>query len=116
MSFERLNEVSDDLITEVDKLSFVRSRLFDALAPPKQNVVILKGARGIGKSTLIQQFLSSQQKKGNKVLYLSADSTLLDVGLAKLAHEYQKRGGIYLALDEIHKYYNWQSEVKTILD
>jgi uncharacterized protein len=116
VSFERLNEVSDDLITEVDKLSFVRSRLFDALAPPKQNVVILKGARGIGKSTLIQQFLSSQQKKGNKVLYLSADSTLLDVGLAKLAHEYQKRGGIYLALDEIHKYDNWQSEVKTILD
>jgi len=116
MSFQRLNEISNDLITEAANFAFVRSELFDALNPPKQNVVILKGARGIGKSTLMQQFLLNQQKKGCKVLYVSADSTLLDISLAKFAHEYQKRGGDYLAIDEIHKYDNWQAEIKTILD
>lgn len=116
MSFQRLNEISNDLIAEAANFSFVRSELFDALNPPKQNAVILKGARGIGKSTLIQQFLLNRQKKGSKVLYVSADSTLLDIGLAKFAHEYQKRGGDYLAFDEIHKYDGWQAEVKTILD
>jgi len=116
MSFQRIHEISNDLLLETANFSFVRSALFAALNPPKQNVVILKGARGIGKSTLIQQFLLDRQAKGKKVLYLSADSTLLDMTLAEFAHEYQKRGGEYLAFDEIHKYSGWQAEVKTILD
>ncbi len=116
MSFQRLSEISDDLITEAANFAFVRSELFTALNPPKQNVIILKGARGIGKSTLIQQFLLDRRKTGSKVLYVSADSTLLDMSLAQFAHEYQKRGGVYLAFDEIHKYDAWQAEVKTILD
>lgn len=116
MSFQRLSEISDNLISEVSEFTFVRSHLFDALEPPKQNVIILRGARGIGKSTLLQQFLSAKQAEGNRALYISADSTLLDMSLAKFAHEYQKRGGHYLAVDEIHKYNGWQSEIKTILD
>jgi len=116
MSYERLNEISHDLIEEAGNHAFIRTSLFNALTPPKQNVVILKGARGIGKSTLLQQFLYQQKKNQNKVLYLSADSTLLETSLAKFAHEYQKRGGMYLAIDEIHKYNDWQSEIKTILD
>lgn len=80
MLFHILREISNDLIAEATNFSFVRSELFTALNPPKQNVVILKGAHGIGKSTLIQQFLLNQQKMGNKVLYISADSTFTDVG------------------------------------
>lgn len=116
MSYQRLAEISDDLISEASTYTFVRSELFKALEPPKKNVVILKGARGIGKSTLIQQFLLQKQKNGFNVLYISADSTLLNLQLAELAQEYYKRGGEYLAIDEIHKYIGWQAEVKTILD
>ena len=116
MSYERLNEISSDLIEQAGNLPFIRTGLYASLEPPKRNVVILKGARGIGKSTLIQQFLSHQQKDQTKVLYLSADSTLLGTSLPEFAHEYQKRGGTYLAIDEIHKCNNWQAEVKTILD
>lgn len=116
MTFDRLSEISADLISEVKQFPFVRTKLFAALEPPGQNVVILKGARGIGKSTVIRQFLLAKEKQGHRVLYLSADSTLLDTGLAELAHEYQKRGGVYLAFDEIHKSPNWQAEVKTVLD
>ncbi len=77
---------------------------------------ILKGARGVGKSTLIRQFLFNKQKNGDKVLNISADSTLIDTKLAQLAYEFNKMGGVYLALDEIHKYNGWQAEVKTIVD
>lgn len=87
-----------------------------ALEPRKKNVVILKGARGIGKSTLMQQFLLQKKIDGFTVLYISADSTLLNIKLAELAQEYYKRRGVYLAIDEIHKYIGWQAEVKTILD
>ncbi len=116
MSYQRLKEISDDLMLQVKTLPFVREQLFAALEPPKQNVVILKGARGIGKSTLLLQFLLKQQQAQQNVLYVSADSTLLETSLAELAYEYHKRGGRYLAIDEIHKYNHWQAEIKTILD
>lgn len=116
MSYQRLTEISDDLVAEAKIYAYTRNKLFTNLDPPKKNVVILKGARGIGKSTLIQQFLLNKRNNGNKVLYLSADSTLLNTTLAEFAHEYYKRSGVYLAIDEMHKYNNWQAEIKTILD
>lgn len=116
MSYQRLIEISSDLITEVGNYTYVRSTLLASIKPLNKNVVILKGARGIGKSTLIQQYLLKKQVEGHRVFYVSADSTLLTVTLAELAHEYYKRSGVYLAIDEIHKYANWQAEVKTIID
>lgn len=116
MSYQRLIEISTDLISEASKYTYSRENLLTALAPLQKNVVILKGARGIGKSTAIQQFLLKKQHAGSKVFYICADSTLLDVKLAELAQDYYKRSGEYLAIDEIHKYNGWQAEVKTILD
>lgn len=116
MSFQRLSDISNDLIQAVASYAYVRRDLLVALNPPPKQVTILKGARGIGKSTLIQQFLLIKRDEGSKVLYVSADSTLLNIKLAEFAHEYYKRGGEYLAVDEIHKYAGWQSEIKTILD
>ena len=116
MTYQRLNEISDDLISSAGDYFYIRTELFSALEPPSKNVTILKGARGIGKSTLLQQFLLKKRDAGYKVSYISADSTLLNTTLAEFAHEYYKRGGEYLAIDEIHKYGGWQAEVKTILD
>lgn len=116
MSFQRLKEISDSLIEEAGNLTFVRDSLLHQLTPAKQNVVILRGARGIGKSTLLQQYLHQQQQQKKNVLYISADNTLLQQTLSELAYEYQKRGGEFLVIDEIHKYNNWQLELKTIVD
>lgn len=93
MSYQILSEISSDLISEAGQLDFVRNSIYDALEPPKQNVSILKGARGIGKSTVVLQYLFNQQASGNKVFYISADSTLLDQSLSNLALEFNKRGG-----------------------
>ncbi|OGT55139.1 MAG: hypothetical protein A3F17_08775 [Gammaproteobacteria bacterium RIFCSPHIGHO2_12_FULL_41_15] len=87
MSYQRVNDVSDELISAVKELPFIRTHLFNALNPPKQNVVILKGARGVGKSTLLLQFLLKKKQENIKVLYLSADSTLLHTSLVEFAHE-----------------------------
>src|SRR6185295_493695 len=116
MSYQRLMEISTDLISSAANHPFVRSELAAALEPPRNNVTILRGARGVGKSTLLHQFLLKKRDSGRTVLYISADSTLLTTPLAEFSHEYYKRGGQYLAIDEIHKYDNWQAAVKTILD
>ena len=116
MTYQRLSEISDNLIDSANAYTFTRNELFAKLEPPNKNITILKGARGIGKSTLLQQFLLKKRSANHKVLYLSADSTLLNISLTEFAHEYYKRGGEYLAIDEIHKYTHWQNEIKTILD
>lgn len=116
MSYQLLNAISNDLIKEVSAFKYVRSSLFPDLEPPSQIAIILKGARGIGKSTVLLQFLSEKQKSDNKVLYISADSSVISASLTELAFEVNKSGVSYLAIDEIHKYTDWQREVKTILD
>lgn len=116
MSYQLLNAISNDLIKEVGAFKYVRSSLFADLESPSQIAIILKGSRGIGKSTVLLQFLHKKQKDGHKVLYLSADSSVISRSLTELAFELNKSGVSYLAIDEIHKYADWQREVKTILD
>ncbi len=117
MSYQTLSKLSRDLISEAQSLRFIRKELFERLEPPTQNVVILKGARGVGKSTVIKQYLAFKQEAGCRVLYFSADSIYLDSRLADMAMEYNDRGGEYLAIDEIHRYTgDWQKELKTIID
>jgi len=116
VSYQLLSAISNDLIQEISAFKYTRLSLFTDLEPSFQTAVILKGARGIGKSTVLLQFLYEKKKAGNKVLYLSADSSIISNSLAELAFEVNKSGVSYLAIDEIHKYTDWQREVKTILD
>ena len=85
-------------------------------------LVSIMGAKGVGKSTLIKQFLKRNYKLGDRrVLYCSADtvdfSTRTVVGLAE---EFVVRGGELLVIDEIHKYKpgegDWSREVKEIYE
>lgn len=116
-NYQLLAELSEATITEASELPYVRQSIFTQLEPPKQNAIILKGARGVGKSTVIKQFLAHKKKQKCKVFYISADSIFLDCSLAEMALEYNKRGGEYLAIDEIHRYpKEWQQELKTIID
>ena len=56
MSYNNLRQISNDLLDEVQTLSFVRHEIYDYLEPPKQKTVIVKGPRGVGKTTAILQF------------------------------------------------------------
>lgn len=78
----------------------------------------IKGPKGVGKSTLMRQFIKMNYPSGSrKALYCSVDSiyfsnhTLLD-----LADVFVKMGGERLFLDEIHKYERWSREIKEIYD
>lgn len=72
--------------------------------------------RWVGKSTILIRYLSTQDL--SRSLYISADSiyflntTLLDFAM-RFHREYD---GKILIIDEIHKYPNWQQELKNIYD
>jgi predicted AAA+ superfamily ATPase len=77
---------------------------------------ILIGARGIGKSVTIAQYMSSFDMQ-KEALYISLDDILANnINLYEIAQNFYLHGGKLLCLDEIHKYSNWSQELKNIYD
>lgn len=75
------------------------------------------GARGVGKTTYMLQYLQELDLPLHKKLYFSADT--IDVAnstLLKIANDFSALGGKVLAIDEIHKYKNFEIELKQIYD
>lgn len=76
------------------------------------------GARGTGKTTfLLKTAIDKGAYEGN-ALYVSADSLFfLDNKIYELCEWIYKETEInYLCIDEIHKYKNWNQELKNIYD
>jgi len=77
----------------------------------------IKGSRGVGKTTLILQYLKQNYQANNSVLYVSLDDLYFaENNLYDLADSFYKKGGELLALDEVHRYQNWAIELKNIYD
>ena len=76
------------------------------------------GSRGTGKTTMILQHI--KRTFGNaptEALYVSADNIWFAGNkLFDLANDFEKHGGKYLFIDEVHKYENWSQEIKNIYD
>ena len=98
------------------KTDFVRSYM--QTIPWGSRLVGIKGARGVGKTTLLLQYIKLHlMDQLHLTLYVSMDNvyfykhTLLD-----LVDDFHRNGGKYLFIDEVHKYPNWSSEIKNIYD
>lgn len=84
------------------------------------HLVTIMGAKGVGKSTLIKQYLKQNYRLGDRrILYCSADTVDFSMRtLVGLAEEFSIHGGELLAIDEIHKYKSgttdWSREIKEI--
>ena len=76
------------------------------------------GARGVGKTTFLLQYLRENYGNGEKGLYVSADNLFFsDHTLLEIADQFVKlHDGELLCIDEIHKYKNWNQELKNIYD
>ena len=81
-------------------------------------LIAIKGPKGVGKSTLMQQYIKLNFAPDDRhVLYCSADTNYFTTHtLVDTADQFCKLGGRYLFIDEIHKYKNWSKEIKEIYD
>lgn len=80
-------------------------------------LIAIKGARGVGKTTLLLQYLALQKMKAPEALYISMEHQYFyDHRLIEMADQFSKNGGKFLFLDEVHKYPNWSRELKLIYD
>lgn len=96
-------------------LEFKRDQYLEKLLS-KNKLVGLIGQRGVGKSTLLMQYLK-ENYKAFEYLYFSADDVyIINSSIYDIADEFVRLGGKVIVIDEIHKYQNWANEIKTIYD
>lgn len=110
---EKLRNDSINIINLIDT-SFVRE--FARSIDWNNRFIGIKGARGVGKTTLLLQYIK-QNLPISQTLYVSLDNIYFSSNLlVDLADEFVKTGGNYLVLDEVHRYSNWSIEIKNIYD
>ena len=81
-------------------------------------LLVIRGPKGVGKSTLMQQYIKQHFPAGDRhVLYCSADTNYFSTHtLLNLAENFVMMGGQWLFIDEVHKYPGWSREIKEIYD
>jgi len=91
-------------------------RYFIKKNPFEHRLSIVLGARGIGKTVTIAQYMALNYKRG-EALYVSLDDINMSrYSIYELAEAFELQGGKLLCLDEIHKYSSWSQELKSIYD
>lgn len=77
----------------------------------------IRGARGVGKTTLLLQYIKANLTVNYETLYVSMDNIYFSENrLIDLIDQFVKKGGRYLFLDEVHKYDEWAREIKNAYD
>lgn len=77
----------------------------------------IRGARGVGKTTLLLQYMKTILPRDHRSIYLTLDNIRFsEYRLYDFTDLFVKKGGRYLFLDEVHKYPDWSREIKNIYD
>ena len=85
--------------------------------PWEQRLLGVKGARGVGKTTMFLQYIKKNYGVSPKALYISLDDLYFSENrLSSLVENFINKGGEHLFVDEVHKYPNWSIELKNIYD
>lgn len=101
----------------ISKISLDFKRRLYEIINWNQRMIIITGARGTGKTTLVLQHYLETYNDIKECLYISADNPLvLKTGIYKTAGEYFKYHGKCLIIDEVHKQKDWSIEVKALYD
>ena len=110
---DKLFEYSNKLVREMGT-SFFRY-MYDEINW-KSRMIGLVGPRGVGKTTLVLQYIKQNLNPAETLYVTAEDFYFVDNRFVDLADAFVKRGGKYLFIDEIHKYKDWAKELKLIYD
>ena len=115
-------EITDVYINStrlVNSVSMTHIRYLYTTIDWSSRMVCIKGARGVGKTTLMLQYIRSTFQASEKAIYISLDDLwFTEHRLIDLAEYHYLHGGTYLFVDEVHRYPydNWAQELKNIYD
>ena len=113
ITIESLYKTSERLTRLVDMK--VRRYLLDKINW-NGHLIAIKGARGVGKTTLMLQRIKESGLQ-NAALYVSLDNFWFTTHtLTEVVEYHYTHGGTHLFIDEVHKYPHWQTLIKNIAD
>lgn len=112
---ETLIEIYHRLLREL--VPAYRRKFYDDFRMDSRFVGVV-GARGVGKTTFLIQYLRENYPKSSQALYISADNLyFVEHTLIEVIDQFIKEfDGQIICIDEIHKYKNWDQELKNIYD
>jgi len=101
------------LISLIKEIDYTREE-FEFLNT-KERLIALIGARGVGKTTLLLQYLS--QYSTDEALYIVADDiAIVNFGIISIVEEFYALGGRIVVIDEVHMFKEWAGHIKNIYD
>ncbi len=83
----------------------------------ESRLIGIKGARGVGKTTLMLQRIKLAFEDPEKALYVSLDDVWFGShSIVDLAQEASEGGITHLFIDEVHRLPGWQRQIKNVYD
>ena len=82
-----------------------------------QQLICIKGFRGVGKTTFLLDYIRDKYLDDNTVLYINLNNFYFTKRkISSFADEFAKRGGKILVLDQIQKYPDWSADLRKCID
>ncbi len=111
---QRLHAIYLHLIDEIS-LDFTRY-LYDEINWDNR-LILLKGPKGVGKTTLLLQHIKLTFQNVEEAFYASTDNSWFATHtIVDLAEYLVSHGVTHLFLDEVHKYNGWDKHIKEVYD
>lgn len=112
-----LQQLFEDQLKLLSRVQLEQKRyLYSSINWQLKSIGIL-GQRGVGKTTMMLQYIKEYYNGSDEALYISLDNPYFQtISLLDFAKEFEQYGGKILFVDEVHKYSDWSSHVKTIYD
>lgn len=118
ISHDEIQEVLDtsDRLIEATKLDF--HRYLSSEIDWRDRLICIKGARGVGKTTLMRQRIKEAFGAGGKAVYLSLDDLWFATHRVRDAVEFfSSHGYTHVFLDEVHHFgADWSLLIKNLYD
>src|SRR3990167_10726479 len=102
----------------IKELPLLKTRYLYSQFELRNRLTGLIGPRGVGKTTLLLQYIKNQSLNEKNCFYFSADLVYFQQSnlLQFVSDLHLKEGYKIIFIDEIHKYHRWDQELKNIYD
>ena len=111
---ESLRNTYDILLKE--RVSTIRRGLLDTI-DSHARLIANKGSRGVGKTNFLLDFAREFHAGDPDCLYVNINNLFFATeGLFHFVERFYKLGGKVLLLDQVHKYPDWDKELRAVYD
>lgn len=117
MDLAELQPLYDNYHRKIAKISLRFKRYLYDQINWESRIISIKGARGVGKTTMLLQHILENYEDIDRTLYVSLDDLWFAThNLIDLVDWADRHGIMRLYLDEVHRYEGWSLVLKNIYD